>query len=123
MVTPQRLAQAMRAADKHDALFRLNDEQLTNCCEQAMKRFAAEDTTRLDAQQLDEWSKQVWQGMSFKDKLWKGTQPLAVLMAPLLAAVLIPIDAGGTAWAVTDNDGVDDSNGETLFFKVDLGAM
>ena len=33
------------------------------------------------------------------------------------------IDAGGTAWAVTDNDGVDDSNGETLFFKVDLGAM
>ena len=33
------------------------------------------------------------------------------------------IDAGGTAFAVTDNDGVDDSNGETLFFKVDLGAM
>lgn len=33
------------------------------------------------------------------------------------------IDAGGVAWAVTDNDGVDDSNGETLFFKVDLGAM
>ncbi|MBX2838208.1 MAG: esterase-like activity of phytase family protein [Gammaproteobacteria bacterium] len=28
------------------------------------------------------------------------------------------IDASGTAYAVTDNDGVDDSNGETLFFKV-----
>lgn len=26
----------------------------------------------------------------------------------------------GTAYAVTDNDGVDDSSGETLFFKVDL---
>ncbi|MBO0904446.1 esterase-like activity of phytase family protein [Jiella sonneratiae] len=29
----------------------------------------------------------------------------------------------GTAYAVTDNDGVDDSSGETLFFKVDLGSM
>ena len=28
----------------------------------------------------------------------------------------------GTAYAVTDNDGVDDSSGETLFFKVDLGS-
>lgn len=27
------------------------------------------------------------------------------------------IDAGGTGFAVTDNDGVDDSNGETLFFS------
>jgi hypothetical protein len=35
--------------------------------------------------------------MSFKDKLWKSTQPLAVIMAPLLAAVLVPIDGGGTA--------------------------
>ncbi|WP_416796191.1 esterase-like activity of phytase family protein [Ciceribacter azotifigens] len=29
-------------------------------------------------------------------------------------------DAAGTAYAVTDNDGVDDSSGETLFFPVDL---
>ncbi len=30
------------------------------------------------------------------------------------------IDAAGTMFAVTDNDGVDDSSGETLFFKVDI---
>ncbi len=30
------------------------------------------------------------------------------------------IDVDGTAYAVSDNDGVDDSNGETLFFKVEL---
>ncbi len=30
------------------------------------------------------------------------------------------IDATGQGYAVTDNDGVDDSTGETLFFKVDL---
>lgn len=28
------------------------------------------------------------------------------------------IDAAGTGWVVTDNDGVDDSSGETLFFPV-----
>lgn len=32
------------------------------------------------------------------------------------------IDAAGQAFAVTDNDGVDDSNGETRFFAVDLSA-
>ena len=28
------------------------------------------------------------------------------------------IDAAGMGYAVTDNDGVDDSSGETLFFAV-----
>ena len=32
-------------------------------------------------------------------------------------------DKAGTAYAVTDNDGVDDSSGETLFFTVDLKAI
>ena len=31
----------------------------------------------------------------------------------------LAIDAGGKAYVVTDNDGVDDSSGETLFFTVD----
>ncbi|NBE08754.1 esterase-like activity of phytase family protein [Paragemmobacter ruber] len=31
------------------------------------------------------------------------------------------VDAGGTAWVVTDNDGVADSSGETLFWSI--GAM
>ncbi len=31
-------------------------------------------------------------------------------------------DAGGKAFAVTDNDGVDDSSGETLFFPVGISA-
>ena len=28
------------------------------------------------------------------------------------------IDAAGTGWVVTDNDGVDDSSGETLFWSI-----
>ena len=31
-------------------------------------------------------------------------------------------DAAGNAFAITDNDGVDDSSGETLFWKVDMTA-
>ena len=31
------------------------------------------------------------------------------------------IDAAGTGYVITDNDGVDDSSGETLFFSI--GAM
>ncbi len=97
VVTPQRLAEAIRGCDLHDALQRRSQEQLIGGCELAMKRFAAEDKTLLDAEELDQWSRQVWKGMSLKDKLWKGTQPLAVIMAPLLAAILVPIDGGGTA--------------------------
>ncbi len=97
VVTPQRLADQIRGYDVHDALQAVPPQRLVDGCELAMKRFAAEDKTLLDQPQLDEWSRQIWAGMSWKDKLWKGTQPLAVLMAPLLAAVLVPIDGGGTA--------------------------
>ena len=97
VVTPQRLAEAIRSCDAHDALQSCPQSQLVASCEFAMQRFAAEDKTVLNEKELDDWSRQVWRGMSFRDKLWKGTQPLAVMMAPLLAAVLVPIDGGGTA--------------------------
>ncbi|MCA9132433.1 MAG: hypothetical protein KDA45_04740 [Planctomycetales bacterium] len=97
VVTPQRLAEEIRNVDRHDALQHVPQEQLVAGCTLAIKRFAAEDKTLLPDQELDAWSRQVWAGMSVKDKLWKGTQPLAVLLAPLLAAVLVPIDGGGTA--------------------------
>ena len=30
----------------------------------------------------------------------------------------LAIASDGTAWVVTDNDGVDDSSGETMFFSI-----
>lgn len=97
VVTPERLAESIRSYDIHDALAMVSKDHLIAGCEAAIQRFAAEDKTELDRDKLDAWSRQVWKNMSMKQKLWKGTQPLAVLMAPLLAAVLVPIDAGGTA--------------------------
>jgi hypothetical protein len=97
VVTPERLAAAIRGCDSHDAFQAVIQGELERASETAIKRFAKEDMTRLDHAELDLWSRQVWGSMSFKDKLWKSTQPLAVIMAPLLAAVLVPIDGGGTA--------------------------
>lgn len=97
VMTPQRLAEALRHADLQEALSGVADAELLAGCETAMKRFSEEDQTQLNPEELDQWSRQVWASMSLKDKLRKGTQPLAVVMAPLLAAVLVPIDGGGTA--------------------------
>lgn len=97
VVTPERLATAIRSADLDEALLGVPRERLVTQCEEAMQRFSDEDATQLDAQQLDAWSREVWRNMSIKEKLWKGTQPLALVMAPFLAVILIPIDAGGTA--------------------------
>ncbi len=97
VVTPQRLAESIRHHDYHDATRLLSDQDLIGGCEIAMKRFAAEDKSLLDPKELDAWSKEIWDEMPLKQKLWKGTQPLALLMGPLLAAVLVPIDGGGTA--------------------------
>lgn len=97
VVTPQRLAEAIRKCDCEDVFASLDQAQLQLACDHAMRKFAEEDTTRLDDAELDIWSKEVWANMPLKDKLWKSTQPLAVITAPLLAAILIPFDAGGTA--------------------------
>jgi hypothetical protein len=97
VVTPKRLADAIRSSDSQDALASYSDAQLIGGCEAAMKRFSAEDQTQLDAAALDAWSREIWAHMPLRQKLWRGAQPLAVLMGPLLAAVLIPIDGGGTA--------------------------
>jgi hypothetical protein len=97
VVTPARLANALRNADTHDVLQDIPQEELVARCETAMQRFAAEDQTTLGEEQLDEWSRHVWDSMNWKQKLWRGTQPLAVMIAPLLAAILVPFDGGGTA--------------------------
>lgn len=97
VVTPQKLAEAICRYDVGDALADLSQSRLEAGCEFAMKRFAAEDQSQLDATELDAWSREIWAQMSLKQKLWRGAQPLAVIMGPLLAAVLVPFDGGGTA--------------------------
>jgi hypothetical protein len=97
VMTPERLAKSIQQSDRHASLESVTSEKLVSDCGYAMQRFAEENQTLLDEQELNRWSEQVWKEMSWRDKLWKGTQPLAVVMAPLLAVVLVPFDGGGTA--------------------------
>ena len=98
VVTPDRFAEAIRReADQHYSLQRIEVPDLVARCDAAMKRFTEVDQTKFDTEALDAWSRQVWASMPLKTKFWKGAQPVATITAPLLAAVLIPIDGGGTA--------------------------
>ncbi|MBX3420587.1 MAG: hypothetical protein KF752_03420 [Pirellulaceae bacterium] len=97
VMTPERIGRAIRSFDVHDALQALPDDQLQIGCQRALERFAVEDQPELDASALDEWSRSVWSNMSWSDQLRRGAQPLALVVGPLLAALLIPVDGGGTS--------------------------
>ncbi len=97
VVTPSKLAAAIRKQDRTGTTEFLQDEALARQCDVALKRFGNEDETVLDAEQLDQWSKQVWANMPMRQKLWKGAQPFAMLAAPFAAVILLPIDGGGSA--------------------------
>lgn len=97
IVTPQTVARAIRRLDLHEALRAYGDQQLTRSCEQGLLRFSAEDQPLLDPTALDQWSQTIWSNMSLTTKLRRGVQPLALVSAPLLAALLVPFDGGGSA--------------------------
>lgn len=97
VMTPERLSRAIRDTDRHDALQSMTDVDLLEGCQLALERFAAEEQTQFDEAMLDKWSQAVWKQMELKDKLRRGLQPLALTAGPLLAALLVPFDGGGTA--------------------------
>lgn len=97
VVTSDRFQQQLKRSDIHGALNCIPDEALTIACEHAFARFQKEDTTRLDQDWLDNWSKELWQHMTLKRMVYVGVMPLAPIFGPLLAVTLIPFDGGGTA--------------------------
>jgi hypothetical protein len=97
VMTPERLGRVIREMDRHDSLKPLAEHELLDGCRLALERFAAEEQSVLDQKMLDEWGRAVWKQMNWKDQLKRGVQPLALATGPLLAALLIPFDGGGTA--------------------------
>lgn len=97
VVTPDRIAASIRKFDMNEALIGIDNEHLAKHCEQALKRFSDEDQPELDQKSLDQWSKSIWDNMPMATKLRKGVQPLALVTGPLLAALLVPFDGGGSA--------------------------
>lgn len=97
VVTPARMSEALRSWDQAGVFSHCADGALQPACELAFGNFKQHDTTQLDDDALDAWSREIWKNMSLRQKLWKGAQPLAMVTAPFLAVILIPFDAGGTA--------------------------
>ncbi len=97
VVTGESVANSIRKFDAHAAFQSLPFEKLVELSDGALKRFAAEDHPELDQTALDCWSKSIWDNMSTWSKIRKGVQPLALVTGPLLAAMLIPFDGGGSA--------------------------
>lgn len=90
------MAMTLRDKDTHEVLRGYPQESLVQACERALQRFSQQSQPTLDADSLDQWSQQIWHNMSLSKKLSRGLQPLALATGPLLAAILIPFDGGGT---------------------------
>ncbi len=60
-------------------------------------RFQSESRTRLDDVQLDAYTREMWNRMSWKQRMWTGAAPAGMLFAPLLAVMMLPMDFGGSA--------------------------
>jgi hypothetical protein len=60
-------------------------------------RFQSESRTRLDDSQLDAYTCEMWNRMSWKQRMWTGMAPAGMLFAPLLAVMMLPMDFGGSA--------------------------
>jgi hypothetical protein len=71
--------------------------ELDRRCQQIIDRFQAQSKARLDDQELDRLTEEVWKAMSWKQRLWNGVVPASLLFAPLLAVIALPFDMGGSS--------------------------
>lgn len=71
--------------------------ELDRRCQQMIDRFQVQSKARLDDQELDRLTEEVWKAMSWKERLWNGVVPASLLFAPLLAVIALPFDMGGSS--------------------------
>lgn len=65
--------------------------------QRGMDRFQAESTIELDDKELDALTSQMWTQMPWGKRLATGLAPAAILFAPLLAVIMLPLDFGGSS--------------------------
>jgi hypothetical protein len=97
IVTPEQVCKTLRANDIHDVFASFAEVDLLANIQSGIARFASEDRSYLDERALDAWAETVWNNMSMASKLKRSVQPLALLTGPVIAAILLPIDWGGTS--------------------------
>jgi hypothetical protein len=65
--------------------------------QRGMDRFQSESTIELDDKELDALTSQMWNQMPWGKRLATGLAPAAILFAPLLAVIMLPLDFGGSS--------------------------
>ncbi|AMV31895.1 hypothetical protein VN12_07225 [Pirellula sp. SH-Sr6A] len=65
--------------------------------QRGIDRFQAESLIELDDLELDALTSQMWHQMPWGKKIATGLAPAAILFAPLLAVIMLPLDFGGSS--------------------------
>ena len=88
----------------HNLLYQLiSNESLQNRKEWedrlngALSRFQSESQVRLSDQQLDEYTAEMWRGMSWSQSFLNGVAPAGLIFAPIIAVAMLPFEGGTTA--------------------------
>jgi hypothetical protein len=71
-------------------------DRLVSRGQQAIERFDDEDFTSLDSSRLQTAVEEVWRRMPVTKKMKAGLTPLAIVFAAFGAALMVPIDFGGS---------------------------
>lgn len=97
VLTPERLRDAILPRVDLSRLPGIDTEEtLVHRGRRAIERFDDEDFTSLDPRRLQAAVDEVWRQMPMTKKLKAGLTPLAVVFAAFGAALMIPLDFGGT---------------------------
>lgn len=97
LLTPERLAEAILTRIDVERLPAVENQQhLATKGGRAVDRFDGEDYTSLDPKRLSQAVEDVWRQMPITKKVKAGLTPLAVVFAAFGAALMVPVDFGGT---------------------------
>jgi hypothetical protein len=106
VVTAESLVDSLQRFDKA-GYWRLDDTnphaidsvrtKLVPIVQDSIDRFQAESTIELNDQELDAVTSKMWEQMPWSKRIVTGLAPAAVLFAPLVAVMVLPIDFGGSS--------------------------
>ena len=106
VVTADSLVDSIRRFDKSghwglDNPYANSDDgvrtKLVNIVQRSIDRFQEESIIELDVAELDAVTSKMWEQMPWSKRLATGLAPAAVLFAPLVAVMLLPLDVGGSS--------------------------
>jgi hypothetical protein len=100
VIAPRAFFEAIARRDQYGDLIRdetIADQSLLVRLNRIIERFQLESRTRLNDTQVDNFTREMWNRMSWSQRWKTGLAPIGLLFAPLVAVMMIPMDFGGTS--------------------------